>query len=114
MLQNNCDNVKVKTKLFGLLPITIERREWSLIVNYSEKEGSKEEKFFLAQEGFSYERNGNRTYSLVDMTEDQFSKKRIKKIQEIVNDLEKLGYKTKTDQLALFINNKISVLIFSS
>lgn len=109
IMSNYSENRVVKEKFLGFIPDSKRYVDWYLSIN---KPDEKESRIFLGTQRLFYNTREKQDYAeLINVTEDVYHRNRMLKIQEVVNNLEKQGYRVKTDQLSLFINYKIDNLI---
>lgn len=96
---------KTNEKIFGFIPNSRAFRSYYISVK------PPEEKEILTHLADRRLFPGEGVGSFQGMTENEFEKLRMIKIQEIVNNLTKEGYFVKTDQFSLFLKGKINNLI---
>lgn len=111
IIENYSEDVVVKEKVLGFIPYSTKFTHYYLLVR---KPDSSESKYYLVKEKHCVDKNGKLYQELVGISLDKYKSLRTAKIQEIINQLEKEGYKVENSQLALFMNLKIDTLIINS
>lgn len=101
------ENSVVRDKLLGFIPFDKKFKTWYVITR--EPNGTEHRNLIAKYEFWQLgDKNG---WKLLNDTDEAITQKRKNIIQDLINKYAKNGYKVSSSQMALFINEKIDLLI---